>query len=224
MSPVDSAITKNADGSASIWVANVDRAYGMQWRVELRLRPGTALLEQHVALYNPSPVRRRFYWWNNAAVRVRDTSRIFYPMRWTASHGFTESGHLAGEPGWPRPPVVASAATGWAPSPSSATAVASLHGRLPSLVRGRRRPLLVAEDAPPRRSGRSAATPTGIDWRRALPTTHERLRRGAGRPLPQPGDLRLRAAETIRFTEYWMPVRAIGGSRARTPRASSIGP
>jgi hypothetical protein len=90
MSPVDYAITRNADGSASVWVANVDRAYGLQWRVELRLAPGRAALEQHVALYNPTALRRRFYWWNNAAVRVRDDSRVHYPMRFTASHGFGE--------------------------------------------------------------------------------------------------------------------------------------
>src|SRR6185436_1081066 len=67
LSPVDYATRQNADGSASVFVGNVDRVYGMQWRVELRLRPGSSALEQHVALYNPSPVRRRFYWWNNAA-------------------------------------------------------------------------------------------------------------------------------------------------------------
>src|SRR6266850_3079202 len=90
LSPVDFALSRSPDGSASIWVANVDRVYGLQWRVELRLRPGSALLEQHVALYNPGPVRRRFYWWNNAGVRVHDDSRIAYPMRNTASHGFRE--------------------------------------------------------------------------------------------------------------------------------------
>src|SRR5262249_54149568 len=90
MSPVDWATVANPDGSASVWVGSVDRPYGMQWRVELRLAPGRSLLEQRVFLYNRSPVRHRFYWWNNAAVRVHDDSRIHYPMRWTASHGFRE--------------------------------------------------------------------------------------------------------------------------------------
>src|ERR1700693_2848531 len=80
MSPVDYATAQNPDGSASVWVANVDRAYGLQCRVELPLARGRAALEQRVALYNPTPVRRRFYWWNNAAVRVHDDSRVHYPM------------------------------------------------------------------------------------------------------------------------------------------------
>ena len=91
MSPVDFRIVKHEDGSASITVGNIDRAYGMQWTVELRPAPG-----QHRAgaagrrSINRSDVRHRFYWWNNAAVQVWDDSRICYPMRWTASHGFTE--------------------------------------------------------------------------------------------------------------------------------------
>ena len=39
MSPVDFAFHKNADGSASVIVGNVDRVYGMEWTVELILRP-----------------------------------------------------------------------------------------------------------------------------------------------------------------------------------------
>ena len=35
MSPVDFVLHKNADGSASVIVGNVDRVYGMEWTVEL---------------------------------------------------------------------------------------------------------------------------------------------------------------------------------------------
>ena len=90
VSPVDYRIVTNPDRSASIWVGNIDRVYGGQWRVALTLKPHEAVLEQRTYLYNASPRRHRFYWWTNAAVRVTDESRILYPMRYTASHGFTE--------------------------------------------------------------------------------------------------------------------------------------
>jgi tetratricopeptide (TPR) repeat protein len=90
MSPVDFAYAANPDGSASIFVGNIDRVYGMQWRVELILRPGSTLLEERVTLYNRSDVRHRYYWWNNAGIEVWDDSHIEYPMRFAASHGFTE--------------------------------------------------------------------------------------------------------------------------------------
>ena len=94
VSPVDYALRREPDGSASIWVGNVDRVYGMQWRVALTLRPGRSVLEQQVDLYNRSDTRHRFYWWNNAAVRVWDDSRILYPMEFTASHGSVSYTHL----------------------------------------------------------------------------------------------------------------------------------
>src|SRR6266704_3222254 len=48
MSPVDFAHAGHEDGSASVTVGNVDRVYGMEWSVELTLRPGSTVLEQHV--------------------------------------------------------------------------------------------------------------------------------------------------------------------------------
>ena len=93
VSPVDFAYASHEDGSASVWVSNIDRVYGMQWTVELVLKPGSTLLEQRVTLYNRSDLRHRYYWWNNAAVQVWDDSRIEYPMRYVASHGFTDVYH-----------------------------------------------------------------------------------------------------------------------------------
>ncbi len=89
MSPVDSALMRNADGSASIWVGNVDAVVGSSWRVELRLRPGRAVLEQHTTLFNTGDARHRYYWWTNAAVEVQDDSELVYPTHLMATHGFT---------------------------------------------------------------------------------------------------------------------------------------
>src|ERR1700685_2043709 len=90
MSPIDFAYAKHPDGSASVTVGNIDRVYGMEWSVELILRPGSTVLEECVRLYNRSDMRHRFYWWNNAGIQVWDDSQIQYPMRYAASHGFKE--------------------------------------------------------------------------------------------------------------------------------------
>ncbi len=78
-SPVDFSTSTAPDGSASIWVRNIDRVYGMEWCVELTLRPGEARLVQKTTLYNPGAERHRFYWWTNAGVQVWDDSRLYYP-------------------------------------------------------------------------------------------------------------------------------------------------
>jgi tetratricopeptide (TPR) repeat protein len=90
VSPVDFGAVRHADGSASLWVGNVDRPYGMQWRVELRLRPGRSLLEQTTTLYNRSDVRHRFYWWTTASVQAEGDSHILYPMELSAAHHFAD--------------------------------------------------------------------------------------------------------------------------------------
>ena len=90
VSPVDFGTVRHADGSASVWVGNIDRPYGMQWRVSLTLRPGRSLLEQTTTLYNRSDVRHRFYWWTTAAVPADEDSRILYPMELTAAHHFAD--------------------------------------------------------------------------------------------------------------------------------------
>ena len=91
VSGVDFATAQNPDGSASIWVGNIDRVDGMQWRVEFVLRPGSTILEQNVHLENRNDVRHRYYWWNNAGIpRVDDKTRFIYPAHAMATHGLTE--------------------------------------------------------------------------------------------------------------------------------------
>ena len=91
VSPVDFATVDNSDGSASIWVGNIDRVYEMQWRVEFVLRPGSTVLEQNVHLDNRTAMRHRYYWWNNGAIlRVDDKDRFIYPTYLTGTHKLTE--------------------------------------------------------------------------------------------------------------------------------------
>ncbi|HVQ27972.1 MAG TPA: DUF5107 domain-containing protein, partial [Vicinamibacteria bacterium] len=219
MSPVDSATRQNPDGSASIWVANVDRVYGMQWRVELRLSPGSALLEQHVALYNPSPVRHRFYWWNNAAVRVHDDSRIHYPMRFTASHGFTEVGTWPVDEKGRDLSLVGNHLDGPVSLFSHGSREAFMGVYHPWSKAG------VAhysspEDAPTKKIWSFGGDADGIDWRRALSddmSAYVEVQAGVFRNQETYGFLEPQAS--LRFVEYWMPVRAIGGITRANPRA-----
>ena len=219
LSPVDFALRTNPDGSASIWVASVDRVYGMQWRVELRLRPGTALLEQHVALYNPGPVRRRFYWWNNAGVRVHDDSRIAYPMRNTASHGFREVDT------WP------------VDSKGVDLSIVGnhLYGPVSLFAHGSREPFMGVYhpasragvvhysspmDAPTKKIWSWGGDADGLDWSKALSddeSAYVEVQAGLFRNQETYGFLA--PQESIRFTEYWMPVREIGGISRANPEA-----
>ena len=88
VSPVDYAFHDNSDGSASIFVGNVDQVTGMQWRCEFVLRPGVGILEQHVTLENRGNARRRYYFWSNAAVKLlSNQDRFIVPTNLASVHG-----------------------------------------------------------------------------------------------------------------------------------------
>ncbi len=218
-SPVDFATVRYPDGSASILVGNIDLVYGMQWRVELRLRPGRAELEQATTLYNRSDLRHRFYWWTNAAVEVWDDSRLIYPMDFTASHGFTEVDT------WPvdAKGVDLSRLGNHLAGPVSLFSHASREGFMgvwhPRTNAGVAHYASPAE-LPAKKVWSWGADADGRDWRKALSDNESaEAEIQAGLFRNQETYAFLEPQETIRFTEHWMPVRALGGFSRVTPEA-----
>jgi predicted Zn-dependent protease len=219
MSPVDFTFASHPDGSASVTVGNIDRVYGMQWRVELVLRPGSTLLEEKVTLYNRSDVRHRYYWWNNAAVQVWDDSHIEYPMRYVASHGFTEVQR------WPI-----------APDGSDLSIIRNQqNGPVSFFVHGSHEPFMgiwnpktqagavhYAEysELPAKKIWSWGADAEGLGWRKALSDNDSAyVEVQAGLFRNQETYAFLDPGQTIRFSEYWMPVRDTGG----ISRANKVG-
>jgi tetratricopeptide (TPR) repeat protein len=214
-SPVDFAFGNKADGSASVQVGNIDRVYGMQWTVELILRPRSTVMEERVTLNNRSDVRHRFYWWNNAGVQVWDDSRIQYPMRFAASHGFREV-----QP-WP------------VEADGNDLSIVKNHtkGPVSLFVHGSREPFMgvwnphtntgtvhFADFAqlPAKKIWSWGSDADGLDWRKALSDNNSAyVEIQAGLFRNQETYAFLEPRQTISFSEYWMPVRNIGGvSRA----------
>jgi predicted Zn-dependent protease len=219
-SPVDYALRTEPDGSAAIWVGNQDRVYGMQWRVALRLRPGQARLQQDVALYNRSDTRHRFYWWSNAGVRVWDDSRIEYPMRFTASHGFREVDTWPVNKAGVDLTVVGNHTFGPVSQFSHGSRepfMGVYHPRTRAGVVHYSSPL----DSPTKKFWSWGSDPDGLDWRKALSddeSAYVEVQSGLFRN--QETYAFLDPQEGIRFTEYWMPVREIGGITRANPEAT----
>lgn len=211
VSPVDFAIQKKDDGSASVVVGNIDRVYGMEWIVELILRPHSTVLEEHVTLNNRSDVRHRFYWWNNAGVQVWDDSRIQYPMRFAASHGFREV-----QP-WP------------IEADGNDLSIVKNHtkGPVSLFVHGSREPFMGVwnphtnsgtvhfadySQLPAKKIWSWGSDADGLDWRKALSDNDSAyVEVQAGLLRNQETYAFLQPRQTISFSEFWMPVRDIGG-------------
>jgi len=219
-SPVDFATTENADGSVSAWVGNIDRVTGMQWRVELRLSPGRSVLEQHTTLSNRSDLRHRFYWWTNAGVEVTDESRILYPMRFTASHGFRDVDT------WP----VDSRGT------DNSVVGNHVYGPVSRFSHGSREGYMAVYHPPTASGVVHYSSPTdlpakkiwswgrdqnGLNWRTALSDDHSayiEIQAGVFRDQETYGFLE--PQHELRFTEYWLPIRGLDGLARANPDAA----
>jgi tetratricopeptide (TPR) repeat protein len=215
MSPVDFAYAGHEDGSASITVGNVDRVYGMEWSVELTLRPGSTVLEQRVTLSNRSDVRHRFYWWNNAAVQVWDDSQIQYPMRFAAAHGFAEVQRWPIDSQGKDLSVIRNQTDGpvslfvhgsrenfmgvWHPRTNTGTVHFADYAELPA-----------------KKIWSWGVDADGLDWRNALSDNNSAyVELQAGLFRNQETYAFLEPRHYIAFTEYWIPVRDTDGiSRA----------
>ena len=223
MSPVSFALTQHNDGSASATVGNVDRVYGMEWTVELILRPKSTVLEQRVTLTNRSDARHRFYWWNNAGVEAWDDSKIEYPMRFAATHGFTEV-HT-----WP------------VDDDGVDYSILGNHkkGPVSMFTHGSREDFMGVwnpqtdtgtvhyaryEDLPAKKIWSWGVDADGLDWRKALSDNNSGyVEVQAGLFRNQETYAFLEPRQVIRFSEYWMPVRQIGGiSRANLAGVASL--
>jgi len=219
VSPVDFATTADADGGASVWVGNIDRPYGMQWRVQLRLRPGRAVLEQHTALYNRSDTRHRFYWWTNAGVQVWDDSKIYYPMEFTASHGFTfvdtwpidSAGHDLSVVGNHKYGPVSRFSHG-----SREPYMGVYHPKTKSGIVHYSSPI----DLPSKKLWSWSSDADGLDWRKALSdnnSAYVEIQAGPFRNQETYGFLE--PQQTLKFSEFWMPMLDLGGLSRANPNA-----
>ena len=219
VSPVDFAMTREADGGASVWVGNIDRAYGMQWRVQLTLRPGRDYLEQKTTLYNRSDTRHRFYWWTNAGVEVWDDSRILYPMEFTAAHGFADIDTWPVNAAGVDQSIIGNQKYGPVSRFSYGSRepyMAVYHPHTRSGVVHYSSPL----DLPAKKIWSWSSDEDGLDWRTALSdnnSAYVEIQAGLFRDQETYGFLE--PQETRAFTEYWIPIRELGGVARANPDA-----
>ncbi len=186
VSPVDYASRENSDGSASIFVGATDRLESVRWLVEIVLKPGSGILEERVTLSNPSPIRRRYSWWNRAEVPSFGDTRVYLPCYLKTPDGFAARCQEAFI-------GVYSAREG------SGTA----HYADPTTVTGKKAAMWSPEDSKNLTDDGSLA----VEIQAGLFADQQIF------DFLEPGQAR-------RFTEYWMPLRGLGGLSRVTPDAA----
>lgn len=77
--PVEYKIEENEDGSATVWVSEIDRMYGTKMTAGFTLHPGKSYIEISAQLYNRTSLPQIFLWWANPAIPVNDHTQSVFP-------------------------------------------------------------------------------------------------------------------------------------------------
>ena len=77
--PVDYTLRQNPDGSATLFVGEIENMFRTKGMAGFTLRPDRAYLEIHVRLYNRTNTPQTFLWWANPAVAVNEHTRSIFP-------------------------------------------------------------------------------------------------------------------------------------------------
>jgi tetratricopeptide (TPR) repeat protein len=77
--PMDWTIEREDDGAVTVWCSDHDPFARMKGMHGIRVRPGSAVLEARVRLFNRTETTQTFLWWANVAVRVHDRYQSFFP-------------------------------------------------------------------------------------------------------------------------------------------------
>lgn len=76
---VDYMFEKNPDGSATVWIHEMERMSDQRATVGFTLYPGKAYLEIKGRLFNRSVLPQTFLWWANPAVSVNEEYQSVFP-------------------------------------------------------------------------------------------------------------------------------------------------
>lgn len=77
--PTDYSIEYDERGAATVWMSEHEPLDRMKGMVGVRLAPDEAAIDTLIRVYNRTPERHSFLWWENAAVPVNKEYRIFFP-------------------------------------------------------------------------------------------------------------------------------------------------
>ncbi len=77
--PVEHRLVKNTDGSSTIWVGDVDLQTRMQWLVGLTLYPDKSYLKVTTKLLDGAPNAQSFLDFTNAAMHVNKNYQVIFP-------------------------------------------------------------------------------------------------------------------------------------------------
>lgn len=77
--PVDVCVEEHESGAVTVWMSENEPLNRLKGMVGVYLAPGEARFDTRMRVYNRTPSRHSFLWWENAAVPVNPQYRLVFP-------------------------------------------------------------------------------------------------------------------------------------------------
>lgn len=87
--PTNFAIVNGEDGSASVFVGEIENMFGLKHTTEIKLYQDKSYIEINTQVFNGGDMTETFLWWANPAFKVNDDTKTIMPLDVTAvmDHG-----------------------------------------------------------------------------------------------------------------------------------------
>ncbi len=77
--PVDYTLEEHEDGSKTIWFGETEWRHRMRWIIGITMFPGKSFFETKIKIYNRTPHTHSFLYWANVATHVNEDYQVFFP-------------------------------------------------------------------------------------------------------------------------------------------------
>ncbi|MBX2816361.1 MAG: DUF5107 domain-containing protein [Saprospiraceae bacterium] len=77
--PVNYRMTQNEDGSATIWIGEIEPRHRMKWTLGITLHPGRSYVQVDGRLINPTEDVNSILYWANVATHVNEDYQTIFP-------------------------------------------------------------------------------------------------------------------------------------------------
>ena len=77
--PVDYRLSENPDDSATIWIGEIEPRHRMKWSIGITLYPAKSYIEADIRMFNRTGSVNSFLYWANVATHANEDYQIFFP-------------------------------------------------------------------------------------------------------------------------------------------------
>jgi tetratricopeptide (TPR) repeat protein len=221
--PVDHRLMKNPDGSSTIWVGELEFRHRMEWAVGITLYPDKTYMKVTTKLLNRTPFVHSFLDFTNTAVHANENYQVIFPpdTQYAVYHAKVQFAH------WPISHDIYQGVdytrgmdlSWWKnhPAPISFFAWNFDGDFFGGYDHGKQAGIICIEDhnvSPGAKFFEWGPGPEGKLWDHILDSQGDYLELMAGNFSDnQPDYSWIQPSETKTATQYWFPIRGIGGAK-----------